>query len=117
MEHKKRIALELKLSELKEQYEAQAEEFAKAKKKAENMKDVAANYEVRFVVRPTQIIHLHSMQTNAKEQRKLAEDANKKVAKLQKQVEKLKADLEEERARVRPPSPHVCITFYVKFQT
>jgi chromosome segregation ATPase len=56
MEHKKRVALELELSELKEQYEAQAGEYAKAKKKAENMKDVAANYEVRSSVRLTHII-------------------------------------------------------------
>jgi predicted nucleic acid-binding Zn-ribbon protein len=57
------------------------------------------------------------VQTNVKEQRKLVEDANKKIAKLQKQVEKLKADLEEERARVRPPSPQVCFSFtYIGFK-
>lgn len=45
-EHKKRIALELELNELKEQFEQQAEELDKAKRKVEKIKDVAANYEV-----------------------------------------------------------------------
>ena len=47
-EHKKRIALELELKELKEQFEQQEEELAKAKRKVEKMRDVAANYEVGF---------------------------------------------------------------------
>lgn len=49
-EHKKRIALELELNEIKEQFEQQAEELDKAKRKVEKIKDVAANYEVGLSV-------------------------------------------------------------------
>ncbi|KAF8968148.1 hypothetical protein BDZ97DRAFT_1727506 [Flammula alnicola] len=87
-QHKQRIALEFELRELKEEYENQTQELAKAKKKVDKMTDVAANYE-----------------SESKEQEKAATEANKKLAKLQKQVDKLKAELEVERARVRPPSP------------
>lgn len=42
-----------------------------------------------------------------KQREKETNEANKLLAKLQKQVDKLKQEVEVERARVRPPSPQV----------
>ena len=52
------------------------------------------------------------MQAELDEQKELEADLNKKLAKLQRHVERLKAELEEERARVRPPTPQVSLFFF-----
>lgn len=110
MEHKKRVALELELNDLKENYEAQEEALAKAKRKIEKMKDVVANYEVLvYYSFFDSNADSFDMQAEIEEQKQVGEDANKKLAKLQRQIDKLKVELEEERARVRPPIPQVSI--------
>lgn len=102
-----RIALELELADLKVQYERQEEALDKARNKTDKMRDVAANYEVGSKDNTTEIITNYCSQSEVKEQKAIVADAKRQITKLTKQVEKLKTDLETERARVRPPSPHV----------
>ncbi|KAF8910673.1 hypothetical protein CPB84DRAFT_1672740 [Gymnopilus junonius] len=88
--YKEKVELEFRYQELKEAFEKHQEErqseLDKEKKRAEKLKDAMHNWENEFKA------------------------ANKQVAKLQKLSDKLKEELEVERARVRPPSPQVYIS-------
>ncbi|KAF8149915.1 hypothetical protein B0H34DRAFT_667011 [Crassisporium funariophilum] len=102
-QRKHRIALELELRDLKETSEKQAQadaaELAREKRRVEKAKDIVQQWQVSS-----------QYQCFASEEyQKEAADAEKQLAKALKQVDKLKSELEEERARVRPPSPEVCV--------
>ncbi|KAH9481378.1 hypothetical protein JR316_0005903 [Psilocybe cubensis] len=88
-QRKQIVALELELREIKEAYEHDTEKAARDLEKAHN----------RLQRTKDALAELESQSNNHEEEN---ESLKKQMAKLQKANEKLKADIEEERSRIRP---------------
>ncbi|PPR00881.1 hypothetical protein CVT24_000366 [Panaeolus cyanescens] len=109
-QRKHRLALEVELRQLKEESQKKEEEneriIAKSNRKIEKLSNAVSQLEVGAFAKIVQeIINSLVLKETVAEAEKEANASRKDVLKLQKQLERLKSDLEEERARVRPPSP------------
>jgi len=117
-EHKLRLDLEIKLQELREEFKRHKEQseadLTKEKKRTAKAMENQAEWEVRTLIFPELSLScLFILKSEAKQQEKDAKEALKQSNKLQKLCDKLKAELEVERARVRPPSPEV-FNYYIR---